>query len=135
MWRPSLKYYRKLLGGYRYFPRNKTPILEIRDFGCGLPQAVMDRFQRTGAGSGVGLAGMHERASEGGDFTVSSSEAGTILRSYVPLFVKASESKAGRVAHTQDIQPPERIHERSLNEASTKVSSLNSLMSGMNRTS
>lgn len=97
-------------------------ILEIQDFGCGLPQSVMDRFQRTGAGSGVGLAGMHERVKElGGDFTVTSSEAGTILRSSVPLSVKASEAKPGRNAHPQGIQPPQ----TALDEPSIKKSSLN----------
>ncbi|MGB8730899.1 MAG: ATP-binding protein [Candidatus Sulfotelmatobacter sp.] len=63
-------------------------ILEIRDFGRGLPQAVMDRFHRIGAGSGVGLAGIRERMKElGGDFTICSTNAGTTLRSAVPLCV------------------------------------------------
>ncbi|MFZ0320894.1 MAG: ATP-binding protein [Candidatus Sulfotelmatobacter sp.] len=61
-------------------------ILEIQDFGRGLPQAVMDRFQRTGTGSGVGLAGTRERVKElGGDFTIASNDRGTTLRSEVPL--------------------------------------------------
>jgi signal transduction histidine kinase len=61
-------------------------ILEIQDFGRGLPQPVMDRFRRTGTGSGVGLAGIRERINElGGDFTVCSTDAGTTLRSTVPL--------------------------------------------------
>jgi signal transduction histidine kinase len=55
-------------------------IVEIQDFGRGLPQAAMDRFQRTGAGSGVGLAGIRERVKElGGDFTISSTTAGTSI--------------------------------------------------------
>lgn len=63
-------------------------ILEIQDFGRGLPQAVMDRFHRIGAGSGVGLAGIRERMKElGGDFTICSTNAGTTLRSAVPLCV------------------------------------------------
>jgi signal transduction histidine kinase len=61
-------------------------VLEIRDFGRGLPPAVMDRFQRTGTGSGVGLAGIRERIKElGGDFSICSSSEGTSLRSSVPL--------------------------------------------------
>jgi signal transduction histidine kinase len=60
--------------------------LEIRDFGRGLPEAVMERFQRTGTGSGVGLAGIRERIKElGGDFTIISNSSGTTLRSCVPL--------------------------------------------------
>ncbi len=68
--------------------------LEIRDFGRGLPEAVMDRFQRTGTGSGVGLAGIRERVKElGGDFTIYSTPTGTTLRSSVPLCL--DENKAG----------------------------------------
>jgi signal transduction histidine kinase len=60
--------------------------LEIQDFGRGLPQSVMERFERTGTASGVGLAGIRERVKElGGDFTIRSTSAGTTLRSSVPL--------------------------------------------------
>jgi signal transduction histidine kinase len=60
--------------------------LEIQDFGQGLPQTVMERFQRTGTGSGVGLAGIRERVKElGGDFTICSSHSGTTLLFTVPL--------------------------------------------------
>jgi signal transduction histidine kinase len=60
--------------------------LEIEDFGRGLPSSVMERFQRTGTGSGVGLAGIRERLKElGGDFTIASNDAGTKLRASVPL--------------------------------------------------
>jgi signal transduction histidine kinase len=69
--------------------------LEIRDFGRGLPEAVMERFQRTGTGSGVGLAGIRERIKElGGDFSICSSSSGTILRSAVPLAVSPSQATA-----------------------------------------
>jgi signal transduction histidine kinase len=61
-------------------------VLEIQDFGRGLPPEVLERFQRTGTGSGVGLAGIRERIKElAGDFTVSSDSTGTILRASVPL--------------------------------------------------
>jgi len=74
-------------------------VLEIQDFGRGLPQSVMDRFQRTGTGSGVGLAGIRERIKElGGDFTICSSSGGTTLRSTVPLTVDASNAHAETVA-------------------------------------
>jgi signal transduction histidine kinase len=61
-------------------------ILEIQDFGRGLPQAIMERFHRTGGGSGVGLAGIRERVKElGGDFTIRSTNSGATLRAVVPL--------------------------------------------------
>jgi signal transduction histidine kinase len=77
-------------------------VLEIQDFGRGLPQAVMDRFQRTGTGSGVGLAGIHERIKElGGDFTICSSSSGTTLRSIVPLPLDVGKAAAEPVARRE----------------------------------
>jgi signal transduction histidine kinase len=84
---------------------NDEAILEIKDFGCGLPQAVMDRFHRTGAGSGVGLAGMRERVKElGGDFTITSTNTGTTLRSVVPLDTEKSVRKESNVAASEKLQ-------------------------------
>jgi signal transduction histidine kinase len=61
-------------------------ILEIQDFGRGLSKAVMERFQRTGTGTGVGLGGIQERMKElGGDLTIESCASGTTLRMNVPL--------------------------------------------------
>jgi signal transduction histidine kinase len=80
---------------FQRFPNLAT--LEIQDFGKGIPQPILDRFQRTGTGSGVGLAGIRERVKElGGDFTICSSDTGTILRSAVPLSRDAG--KAGAAA-------------------------------------
>jgi signal transduction histidine kinase len=60
--------------------------LEICDFGRGIPRPVMERFQRTGTGSGVGLSGIRERIKElGGDFKIHSDASGTKLFSSVPL--------------------------------------------------
>lgn len=77
-------------------------ILEIQDFGRGLPQPVLDRFRRTGTGSGVGLAGIRERIKElGGDFTVCSTDAGTTLRSTVPLRALVNPSEEEPAALTR----------------------------------
>lgn len=68
--------------------------LEIKDLGRGIPPSVMERFERTGTGSGVGLAGIRERLKElGGDFTVRSSDAGTTLHSAVPLSRNVPQSE------------------------------------------
>ncbi len=81
--------------------------LEIKDFGCGLPPTVMERFQRTGTGSGVGLAGIRERVKElGGDFTVYSSSAGTTLHSAVPLLQSPSENEGGSAASGREPSAP-----------------------------
>jgi signal transduction histidine kinase len=77
--------------------------LEIRDFGQGIPPAVMERFQRTGTGSGVGLAGIRERVKElGGDFTIHSGSSGTTLLSTVPLSGEPNKTESVPVAPRQD---------------------------------
>jgi signal transduction histidine kinase len=86
--------------------------LEIQDFGHGLPRTVMERFQRTGAGSGVGLAGIHERMKElGGDFKISSSDSGTTLRSTVPLSEETDKEPAP-VVNARDVPTSGKQRER-----------------------
>jgi len=80
-------------------------ILEIQDYGCGLPQPVMDRFQRTGTGSGVGLAGIRERVKElGGDFTIASNDRGTTLRSVVPLAEDEDHAKRVPIPEVREVR-------------------------------
>jgi signal transduction histidine kinase len=70
-------------------------VLEIQDFGRGMPPQVVERFQRTGTGSGVGLAGIRERIKElGGDFTILSSSEGTSLHAMVPLCANGAKASA-----------------------------------------
>jgi PAS domain S-box-containing protein len=55
--------------------------LEIRDYGQGIPQEILERFTTSGNGVGVGLAGIRERLREvDGKLDISSSTDGTILR-------------------------------------------------------
>ena len=92
---------------FQRFPDMAT--LEIQDFGKGLPQAVMDRFQRTGTGSGVGLAGIRERVKElGGDFTISSTSAGTILRSAVPLAPEKLRADTPQITGVREVPSSEK---------------------------
>lgn len=83
------------------FTRNsQVGTLEIRDFGRGLPRAVMEGLQRTGTGSGVGPAGVRECMKElGGDFTIASHSNGTTLCSVVPLSLERDgfQTSAGRL--------------------------------------
>jgi signal transduction histidine kinase len=84
-------------------------VLEIQDFGRGLPQEVLERFQRTGTGSGVGLAGIRERVKElGGDFTIFSDSTGTTLRAAVPLSVEATAPAKPEAPIRTAAQFPER---------------------------
>jgi PAS domain S-box-containing protein len=58
-----------------------TVSLEIRDYGHGIPQEVLERFKTTGNGVGVGLAGIRERLREvDGKVDISSTTEGTVLR-------------------------------------------------------
>jgi signal transduction histidine kinase len=61
-------------------------VLVIADHGKGMPPVVLEQFNQTTTGTGVGLAGMRERINEfGGQLTVESVGAGTILAAVIPL--------------------------------------------------
>ncbi|HZR56726.1 MAG TPA: CHASE3 domain-containing protein [Terriglobales bacterium] len=61
-------------------------ILSISDHGKGMPITVLQQFNQTTTGTGVGLAGMRERVNEfGGRLTVESAGAGTVLMATIPL--------------------------------------------------
>jgi len=82
-------------------------VLEIQDFGRGIPPQIVERFQRTGTGAGVGLAGIRERIKElGGDFTILSNTEGTMLRAMVPLSsnITMPPPAAGITAPSPDVQ-------------------------------
>ena len=55
--------------------------LEIKDYGRGISQEVMESYKNSGNGVGVGLAGIRERLREvDGKLDLSSTRDGTILR-------------------------------------------------------
>lgn len=61
-------------------------ILEIKDNGRGIPEELLRHFHATGAGTGVGIAGIRERVRElGGTLTLESDRGGTLVRVTVPL--------------------------------------------------
>jgi signal transduction histidine kinase len=60
--------------------------LEVKDNGRGMEQAMLDRFRETGAGVGVGLMSMQERARElGGQIHLESGSTGTSVRITIPV--------------------------------------------------
>jgi len=60
--------------------------LEVRDNGHGIPKEVLRRFYETGAGTGVGITGMHERVRElGGNLSLESDGTGTSLLVAIPI--------------------------------------------------
>jgi two-component system, NarL family, sensor kinase len=65
----------------RAYIEGETVYLEIRDYGHGIPQEVLESFKLSGNGVGVGLTGIRERLREvDGKLDISSSTDGTILR-------------------------------------------------------
>jgi signal transduction histidine kinase len=61
-------------------------ILEVQDNGHGMHADLLRRFEATGAGMGVGLAGIRERARElGGTLKVESNGGGTSVRVVIPI--------------------------------------------------
>ena len=60
--------------------------LEIEDHGKGIAKEVLERFGKSGANVGVGLAGMRERVAElGGTFQICSGKKGTCLTATIPV--------------------------------------------------
>jgi signal transduction histidine kinase len=61
-------------------------ILEVMDNGRGMEPGLLNHFRETGAGTGVGLMSMHERARElGGKFQIESDASGASMRVTIPV--------------------------------------------------
>lgn len=68
-------------------------VLDVRDNGRGIPEKLLTCFHATGAGMGVGLAGIRERAWElGGELKVESGNGGTLVRITLPIKAAAATS-------------------------------------------
>lgn len=79
----------------RFWRAAQTVILEVRDYGRGVPKELLRRLG-SARSSGVGLAGMRERVNElKGDLEIASADPGTRLRAIVPLFSQAASAQAG----------------------------------------
>jgi hypothetical protein len=70
----------------RFLREAHAVILEVRDYGRGIPQELLSRLGQSVRDSGVGLTGMCERLNElKGDLEITSADPGTRLRAIVPL--------------------------------------------------
>jgi hypothetical protein len=70
----------------RFLRQARVVILEVRDYGRGIPEKLLRRLGQSVQDSGVGLAGMCERLNElKGDLEITSADPGTRLRAIVPL--------------------------------------------------
>ena len=64
----------------------RAVVLNVRDYGRGLPQELLTVFRAQGTNSGVGLAGMRERMRElGGHLDIQSDPTGTLISVTMPL--------------------------------------------------
>ena len=65
----------------RFLREAHAVILEVRDYGRGIPQELLSRLGQSVRDSGVGLSGMCERLNElKGDLEITSADPGTRLR-------------------------------------------------------
>ncbi len=80
----------------RFQRESETAILEIRDFGRGIPVERLVRLREASAETGVGLAGMRERLNElNGKIEIGSDGHGTTIRAIVPLPTTARFAQPG----------------------------------------
>ena len=77
-------------------------VLTVRDYGIGMPTELIENFQLTGTGVGVGLAGMRERAHEmGGRVEIQSTAGkGTVIIASFPMPEAAKAPGRAGVAPT-----------------------------------
>ena len=74
----------------RFLREGHAVILEVRDYGRGMPQELFSRLGQSVRNSGVGLSGMCERLNElKGNLEITSADPGTRLRAIVPLSSQA----------------------------------------------
>ena len=70
-------------------------VLQIRDFGNGIPPESLKAFQSNGTNLGIGLSGMRERVRElAGHLEIQSDRSGTLIAATFPLKVEPSTNEA-----------------------------------------
>jgi len=75
-------------------------VLEIEDHGKGAPESLMAQLQNGEIQTGVGLAGMRERARElGGAFEMLPNNPGTMVRISLPLTLESAPDTVPSVEH------------------------------------
>ena len=78
-------------------------ILEIKDFGKGIPEERLRLLSGVSAETGVGLAGMRERLNElNGNLEIESDSRGTSMRATVPLYAMAGPAQLGNCGRANE---------------------------------
>lgn len=74
-------------------------LLSVRDYGKGIPPALLESLKINGTNAGVGLAGMRERVRElAGQFQIEACTTGTLLSVTMPLVVETAGGTASSAA-------------------------------------
>jgi two-component system, NarL family, sensor kinase len=74
----------------RFRRQGESAVLEIKDYGRGIPAEALGRLRGASAATGVGLAGMRERMLElNGKLEIESNGSGTCMRATVPAVAPA----------------------------------------------
>ena len=82
----------------RFTINEREARLEVKDYGKGIEPELLHRFNQSGGGAGIGLAGMRERLRElGGRLEVESDANGTLIRAVIPVAEAAPAKKSGSV--------------------------------------
>jgi len=85
----------------RFQHQPEAVILEVQDFGRGIPSERLSGLRQASAEMGVGLAGMRERLHElNGKLEIESDDNGTSMRAVIPLYAIAQFQRAdcGQIA-------------------------------------
>jgi signal transduction histidine kinase len=79
----------------------EAAMLEIRDYGRGMPEELLNVMGHSSRGSGIGLAGMSERLNElKGELEIEAAEPGTKVRATVPLLGRSASARAQTVSRS-----------------------------------
>jgi PAS domain S-box-containing protein len=88
-----LRHSKSEMAHVRLYAEGDTAILSIRDYGQGISAEKVNNFNRSGAGSGVGLGGMRQRLRDfGGQLQVQSAGTGTTILAMLPIPAPTSGS-------------------------------------------
>lgn len=80
----------------RFVMNARQAKLEVKDHGKGIDPELLERFNKSGAGAGIGLAGMRERLSElRGRLEIESNKGGTLIGAVIPVTTSVAPINPG----------------------------------------